>query len=430
MTYTETLEYLLSRLPMFSRTGPAAIKPNLDNTYAICKWLGDPQQKFRSIHIAGTNGKGSCSHMLAAILQASGYKTGLYTSPHLHDFRERIKINGEMIEKDFVVRFTSELMPLIEQIDPSFFEVTVGMAFAWFAHQQVDVAVIETGLGGRLDSTNVIMPELSVITNIGLDHTNLLGTTLTEIAAEKAGIIKPGIPVVIGESSPATDIVFTDAAARNDAPMVYADKAWNAVQWHQEVDFLSVELQQVQDGDRISFQLDLPGIYQLKNLITVMAAVQELRKKRFVLPENKVTAALTQVRKMTGLHGRWETIHRHPAIVLDVAHNEDGIRQLTAQIALSDYDALHIVIGMVRDKEVDKALSLLPREAHYYFTQAQIPRALPAAQLQEKAGALGLAGRFYPEVNAALRAAREQAAKEDLILVCGSIFLVAEVNVQ
>lgn len=428
MTYTETLEYLLSRLPMFSRTGPAAIKPNLDNTYAICEWLGDPQQKIRSIHIAGTNGKGSCSHMLAAILQASGYKTGLYTSPHLRDFRERIKIDGQMINEDFVVRFTAQLMPLIQRIDPSFFEVTVGMAFAWFAEQQVDVAVIETGLGGRLDSTNVIIPELSVITNIGLDHTNLLGTTLPEIAAEKAGIIKKGIPVVIGESSPATDAVFTDTAVQRAAPMVFADKQWYAADWHHEKDRLFVDLAHVEHEDRLSYQLDLPGVYQLKNLVTVTAAVQELRKKGFSLPEKKVAAALTQVRKMTGLHGRWETIRQHPTVVLDVAHNEDGIRQLVEQIELVDYRSLHIVIGMVRDKEVDKVLSLLPAAAHYYFTQAQIPRALPAEQLQEKALTAGLKGIAYPEVNAAVHAALEHAAGGDLVLVCGSIFVVAEVN--
>ena len=430
MTYTETLDYLFSRLPMFSRTGPAAIKPNLNNTYSICEWLGEPQKKIKSIHIAGTNGKGSSSHMLAAILQCCGYKTGLYTSPHLKDFRERIKINGEMISEEFVTAFTQQLKPLIQKIDPSFFEVTVGMAFEWFAKQHVNIAVIETGLGGRLDSTNVITPELSVITNIGMDHTNLLGGTLQLIAAEKAGIIKKEIPVVIGESSCETDNIFLATAADNKAPIVFADKQRYAADWHQSKGYLFTDIVSAHDESRVSYQLDLPGIYQLKNLVTVTEAVHQLRLAGYSLPEDKVVHALKQVKKLTGLHGRWETIHQHPAVVLDVAHNEDGVNQLVKQIELSDYRSLHIVTGMVKDKEVEKALKLFPPEALYYFTQAQIPRALPAEQLMEKGKAFGLQGSSYPDVNAALKAAMSHAQKDDLIVVCGSTFIVGEVSLN
>ena len=427
MTYTETLEYLFSRLPMFSRTGAAALKPDLVNTRNICTWLGEPQKKFRSVHIAGTNGKGSCSHMLAAVFQVCGYKTGLYTSPHLKDFRERIKVNGKMVSKDFVVEFTRRTTPLIEEINPSFFELTVGMAFEYFAEQHVDIAVIETGLGGRLDSTNVIIPELSVITNIGLDHMNLLGDTPRLIAIEKAGIMKKGVPVVIGESSFETDEVFLSAAADHHSPIVFADKRHYAADWRHENGFLVTNIVESHDESRVTYQLDLPGYYQLKNLVTIIEAIHQLRLKNFELPVDKVVKALKQVKKLTGLHGRWETIHQHPAIVLDVAHNEDGIKQLVRQIELSDYHNLHIIIGMVKDKEIDSILSLLPKEAHYYFTRAQIPRALPESVLLARGQEAGLNGAAYPDVNSALRTALDKALKEDLILVCGSVFVVGEV---
>jgi len=427
MTYTETIDYLFSRLPMFSRMGAAAIKSDLVNTLKICGWLGDPQQKFKSIHIAGTNGKGSCSHMIAAVLQECGYKTGLYTSPHLKDFRERIRINGEMISKEFVIAFTERIKPLIEEINPSFFELTVGMAFEYFVSERIDIAVIETGLGGRLDSTNVILPELSVITNIGMDHMNILGDTLELIAAEKAGIIKKQVTAIIGESADTTDEVFLSMAAALHAPIVFADKRYYASDWTHKNGYLVTDIVNSHDQSRVSYQLDLAGYYQLKNLVTVSETLHQLRLKRFDLPQEKVAKALKQVKKLTGLHGRWDVIHQHPQVILDVAHNEDGIRQLVNQVELSDFRQLHIIIGMVKDKEIDKMLALLPKEAEYYFTRAQIPRALPENILFEKATATGLHGEAYPDVNIALKTALGKASGEDLILVCGSVFVVGEV---
>ena len=427
MTYTETIDYLFSRLPMFSRMGAAAIKSDLVNTLKICGWLGDPQQKFKSIHIAGTNGKGSCSHMIAAVLQECGYKTGLYTSPHLKDFRERIRINGEMISKEFVISFTERIKPLIEEINPSFFELTVGMAFEYFVSERVDIAVIETGLGGRLDSTNVILPELSVITNIGMDHMNILGDTLELIAAEKAGIIKKQVTAIIGESADTTDEVFLSKAAALHAPIVFADKRYYASDWTHKNGYLVTDIVNSHDQSRVSYQLDLAGYYQLKNLVTVSETLHQLRLKKFDLPQERVAKALKQVKKLTGLHGRWDVIHQHPQVILDVAHNEDGIRQLVNQVELSDFRQLHIIIGMVKDKEIDKVLALLPKEAEYYFTRAQIPRALPENILFEKAAATGFHGEAYPEVNIALKTALGKASGEDLILVCGSVFVVGEV---
>jgi dihydrofolate synthase / folylpolyglutamate synthase len=427
MTYTEAIKYLFSRLPMFSRMGAAAIKNDLTNTRKICTYLGDPHTKFRSIHVAGTNGKGSCSHMLASILQSCGYKTGLYTSPHLKDFRERIKVNGEVVSKEFVVDFTERTKQLIEKINPSFFELTVGMAFQYFAEQRIDVAVIETGLGGRLDSTNVIMPELSIITNIGMDHMNILGETPELIAAEKAGIIKNNVPVVIGESSVDTDEVFLNIATERNAPVVFADKKLYASDWQHKHGYLVTDIVDTHDQSRETYQLDLPGYYQLKNLVTVCESVRQLRSINFDLPHNKVVKALKQVKKSTGLHGRWELIHQHPSIILDVAHNEDGMRQLVKQVELSDHRRLHIIIGMVKDKEIDKVLAILPKEAFYYFTQAQIPRALPYAFLHSRGIAAGLKGDAYGDVNEALKTAMSSAEKEDLILICGSVFVVGEV---
>ena len=314
MTYTETIEYLFSRLPMFSKTGAAALKTDLVNTTEIDNFLGNPHTKFKSVHIAGTNGKGSCSHMIASVLQECGYKTGLYTSPHLKDFRERIKVNGEMINEDFVVEFTQRMKPLIEKINPSFFELTVGMAFEYFAGQRIDVAVIETGLGGRLDSTNIISPELSVITNIGMDHMNILGDTLQLIAVEKGGIIKNHTTVVIGESSDETDEVFLDIAAERHSPIVFADKRYYASDWYHKNGYLVTDVVNTHDQSRITYELDLPGYYQLKNIITVTEAIHQLRSKNFDLPASVVVNALKQVKKTTGFHGRWETIHHHPAV--------------------------------------------------------------------------------------------------------------------
>ena len=430
MNYQQTIEYLFSRLPMYSRIGAAAFKKDLTNTITLCEYLGNPHHKFKSIHIAGTNGKGSVSHMLAAILQTAGYKTGLYTSPHLKDFRERIKISGQMISEKFIIDFTKKIQPLIEEIEPSFFEITVAMAFDYFAEQKVDVAVIEVGLGGRFDSTNIIDPELSVITNIGWDHMNILGDSLEKIAFEKAGIIKQNIPVVIGELLPETKPVFEKVATEKDATVYYAKQNRNVLSWEWKNHELIVEVEEKGKPDHKKYPLDLPGIYQSKNLLTVLEACSVLKDLEFDLKDDDIHKGLQKTKKLTGLHGRWEIIHEHPIIVLDVGHNEDGIKQIIQQIELTTHHDLHIIIGLVKDKEIDTVLSLLPHAANYYFTQAHIPRALPAETLKEKARAFNLKGKSLPDVNEAIKEARSKAHKDDLILVCGSVFLVGEVNVM
>jgi dihydrofolate synthase / folylpolyglutamate synthase len=427
MNYTETLDYLYARLPLFSRIGAAAYKGDLDNTLRLCEFLGNPHSTFKSVHIAGTNGKGSVSHMLAAILQSAGYKTGLYTSPHLKDFRERIKINGEMVGQQFIVDFTEKMKPLIAAIEPSFFELTVAMTFAYFEQEKVDIAIIETGLGGRLDSTNIITPELSVITNIGMDHMNLLGNTLEKIAGEKAGIIKKGVPVVAGEVLPETLPVFAKKAKEQETTLFIASQKRQATDWKWEKHELVVEVAEEHKTDHEIYRLDLSGIYQRKNLLTVLEACHQLRQKGWEIDQPVIHKALRQVKKLTGLHGRWDIVHLAPTIVLDVAHNEDGINQLTEQIELTDHYALHMVVGFVKDKEVGNILSLLPKTAHYYFTQAGIPRALDAESLAQQAAIHGLKGKIFPDVNAALNEAKEKAGKNDLIVVCGSVFLVGEV---
>jgi len=428
VNYLQTIEYLFSRLPMYSRIGAAAFKKDLTNTITLCEHLGNPHHKFKSIHIAGTNGKGSVSHMMAAILQTAGYKTGLYTSPHLKDFRERIKINGEMINEKFVIDFTEKIKTLIEQIEPSFFEITVAMAFDYFAEQKVDVAVIEVGLGGRFDSTNIIDPELSVIANIGWDHMNILGDSLEKIAFEKAGIIKQKIPVVIGEFLPETRPVFEKVAAEKDATVYYAKQNRNVLSWEWKNHELIVEVEEKGKPDHKKYQLDLPGIYQSKNLLTVLEACSVLKDLKFDLQDDDIHKGLQKTKKLTGLHGRWEIIHEHPTIVLDVGHNEDGIKQIIQQIELTARHNLHIIIGLVKDKEIDTVLSLLPHSANYYFTQAHIPRALPAETLKEQAGKFNLTGKIVTDVNEGIKEAKSKAHKDDLILVCGSVFLVGEVN--
>jgi len=428
MTYQETLEYLYNRLPMFSRIGSAAYKKDLTNTIELCSFLGNPENKFKTIHIAGTNGKGSVSHMLAAILQKAGYKTGLYTSPHLKDFRERIKINGELISEAFVVSFTQQIDPMISKISPSFFEITVAMAFQYFADNKVDIAVIETGLGGRLDSTNVITPEISVITNIGWDHMNLLGDTLKAIAGEKAGIIKKQVPVVIGETQPETKQVFLEKAHTENAPISFADHARYTANWQYDHHLLHLDIMEIANQQITQYKLDLSGYYQAKNLVTVLEAVNQLQKKGWKLNQEEIHQGLEHTKKITGLHGRWETIHLHPQVILDVAHNEAGMKQIVAQLELMQFKNLHIIIGMVKDKDVDKVLSLLPPNARYYFTRAQIPRAMPEDMLAEKAKAFNLTGKHYKEVHEAIADALQHSVNEDLILICGSVFLIGEVE--
>ncbi len=427
-TYLQTLDFLFSRLPMFSRVGASAYKPSLDNTIALCAALGNPQNNFPSIHIAGTNGKGSVSHMLAAIFQTAGYKTGLYTSPHLKDFRERIKVNGKMVDQHFVVDFTERISREIDKLAPSFFEITVGMAFDYFSKEKVEIAIIETGLGGRLDSTNVITPEVSVITNIGWDHMNLLGDTLEKIAFEKSGIIKPGVPIVLGEHGKETDAVFEKVAGEKNSPLTVASKKRQVIEWHWEKHEMIAEVAEDHKTDHKIYRLDLPGLYQAKNLVTVLEVCAVLKQSGWALDDDVVYNALHHVKKITGLYGRWDIIDDHPMVVLDVAHNEDGVRQILNQVELTDHHELHIIMGMVNDKEIDAVLRLLPATANYYFTQAKIPRALPSETLMNIAQRHGLQGKTYTDVNMALDAARSAAGKQDLILVCGSVFLVAEVN--
>lgn len=428
MNYQQTVDFLFSRLPLYSRIGAAAYKADLDNTIKLCASLDNPHTKFKSVHVAGTNGKGSVSHMLAAIFQTAGYKTGLYTSPHLKDFRERIKVNGEMISKEFVVDFTQKITPLIDELEPSFFEITVAMAFDYFAWQKCDIAIIETGLGGRLDSTNVITPELSVITNIGWDHMNILGDSLEKIAAEKAGIIKQETPVVIGEVLKETGPVFEKMAAEKNAPLSIASHKRHVLEWKWEKHELVVEIAEDHKTDHKVYHLDLAGLYQIKNILTVLETCYQLQQKGWKLNDTIIHKALSQTKKLTGLHGRWDIIHEHPLVVLDVGHNEDGIRQILKQVELTDHHHLHMVLGMVNDKEIDKVLQLLPDTATYYFTQAQIPRALNAESLKLKAEGKGLKGETYSNVNVAMKAAKDKAAKNDLIIVCGSVFLIAEVE--
>ncbi len=414
---------------MFSRIGAAAYKKDLTNTIRLCEALGNPHNKLKTIHVAGTNGKGSVSHMLAAVLQTAGYKTGLYTSPHLKDFRERIKINGRLCPEEFVVEFTERIQLLIDELEPSFFEITVAMAFDHFEKEQVDIAVIETGLGGRLDSTNIITPELSIITNISWDHMNMLGDTLEKIAFEKAGIIKQNIPVVIGEASGEIKAVFQYQAAAKNAPLYFASEKRYTAGWKYEHHQLQVEVSDSSTDQHHTYELDLPGIYQTKNILTLVEAAHQLAAKGWRTDEDTLKRALPHVKKLTGLHGRWEIVQQNPVVILDVGHNQDGVTQIVEQLAFTNFRHLHIVIGMVKDKEIDNVLALLPGYASYYFTQARIPRALEAELLLEKAKKFQLTGQPFPEVNMAIQHAISHAHKDDLILVCGSVFLVGEVNI-
>ncbi len=436
MTYQQTLDYLYGQLPMFTRDGASAFKKDLTNTLMLCENLGNPQHQFKTIHVGGTNGKGSTSHMLAAVLQSAGYKTGLYTSPHLKDFRERIRINGEMIPEKEVVDFVADQQENIDVIQPSFFEMTVAMAFDYFAREKVDIAVIEVGLGGRLDSTNVISPLLSVITNIGWDHMNLLGNSLQEIASEKAGIIKPKTPVIIGEYQPEVAEIFTVKAKQENAPIRFASEEWDVrIDPNQENDklnnFLNVQVFSKNDTRHIGFysgfMLDLTGLYQLKNLKTVLSALDELRKQGFEIKTDAVFTALKSVKQLTGLNGRWQILGRNPLIICDTGHNAEGIAEVLLNIANTSYQHLHFVLGMVADKDSGKILSLLPQEATYYFCKPDIPRGLDAKILKQQAAVFGLNGNDFDSVKEAFAAAKENTGPEDLIFTGGSTFVVAEI---
>jgi dihydrofolate synthase/folylpolyglutamate synthase len=414
---------------MFTRIGAAAYKADLSNTITLCAALDNPQNKFKSIHVAGTNGKGSTSHMLASVLQEAGYKVGLYTSPHIKDFRERIKINGQKIEKQFVVHFTENIKTKITEIQPSFFEITVAMAFAYFAKQQVDIAVIEVGLGGLLDSTNVIIPELCVITNIGLDHTNLLGTTLPEIATQKAGIIKASVPVVISQTQEETERVFTNKALEKNTSIFFADKVMEVI----GMDTATIGLQKMKVVNTAkmsitNYELDILGKYQQKNVKGVLLALEILQQYNWNISAQNIVDGLKNIKNNTGLMGRFDMLEISPMLIADVAHNADGITEVLAQIKNIPHNNLHIITGFVADKAVDKVLALFPKNANYYFTQANIPRALLKENLQETAKQYQLNGEVYNNVNTALQAAKANASKEDIILICGSFFIIAELE--
>lgn len=426
MTYQATLDYLFSQLPMFQRVGASAFKKDLTNTLALCAALDNPQNKFPTIHIGGTNGKGSTAHALAAILQTAGYKTGLYISPHYHDFRERIKINGNYISEAEVIQFTEQNRHLFEQIQPSFFEMTVAMAFDHFAQHQVDVAVIEVGLGGRLDSTNVIMPRLSIITNISFDHTQFLGDTLPLIAAEKAGIIKPNIPVVIGETHSETENVFRQKAAESQAPIYFADQEYKIENFESQLNNTSGII--TNKKQQFLFKSDLTGNYQQRNLITIWQAAQLLPKLGFEQVNNDITLkSLQNIKNTSNFFGRWQILQQQPLLIADSAHNIAGLQYAMQQLTQLTYQHLHIVIGMVADKDIRGMLALLPPYAIYYFCKADIPRAMSAQKLSEQAAAYSLHGKVYQSVNDALKNALAAAQTNDVIYVGGSIFVVAEI---
>ena len=422
MTYGQTLDYLYSQMPEYQRIGHSAYKPGLDNSLRLDEIFGKPHQKYKTIHIGGTNGKGSTSHTLAAILQKSGYKTGLYTSPHLIDFRERIRVNGKMVPKQYVVDFVQKYKNRFEPVIPSFFELTMEMAFLYFAEQEVDVAIIEVGLGGRLDSTNIISPDLSVITNIGLDHTQYLGTTLAAIAGEKAGIIKPGTPVVIGEADDEeVRELFIRKAKETNAPLLFSDLSISNL----KVERIDDEWKFVSD-DFPEVVCELSGFAQEKNGRTVLAAVKALREIGYEIPDQAVQEGFAQVVELTGLMGRWQTLQENPKIVCDTGHNAHAVQYIVEQLSKENYNQLHIVFGMVNDKDIDAVLKLLPQDAHYYFTKASIKRAIDERDLALKAAAFDLKGTCLENVESAIKSAKENADKNDLIFIGGSSFIVAD----
>lgn len=452
MTYSETLDYLFNSLPMYHRIGQAAYKADITNTVSLMQHLGHPERRFRSIHVAGTNGKGSVSHMLASILMQAGYKVGLYTSPHLVDFRERIRINGAMIPQEEVTRFVELHKDYMQSLQLSFFEMTVGLAFDYFATQQVDVAVVEVGMGGRLDSTNVITPDLSIITNIGFDHTQFLGNTLPLIAGEKAGIIKPSVPVVIGESHPETRPVFEQKAAEMGAPIYFADDNYCIIAQPEPPSLQSSDLRftveklKVESGKLkveknpsaaalnvtgdTPAQLTTPlsGSYQLKNLATLFQALELLPTVGYTISPDNIRDGIARVVQDTGLHGRWEKMDEHPLTICETAHNADGVRAMLQKLGEIPYHHLHLIYGCVNDKDFRSILQMLPHDrTTYYYTQPSVPRALPVSQLTLAAAECSMAGQPFATVGEAIRSARAAAdPRHDLVLVTGSIFLVAD----
>lgn len=427
MTYSETLEWMFNKLPVYQFIGASAYKPDLSNTTQLLQLLDNPHHTFKSVHVAGTNGKGSVSHMLASVFQEAGYKTGLFTSPHLRDFRERIRINGEMIPEENVTQFIDTYKDKFLQMELSFFEMTVGMAFDYFAKENIDIAIVEVGMGGRLDSTNLITPELSVITNIDFDHMKFLGDTRAKIAHEKAGIIKPGIPVVIGETHPETEQVFIDKAKECNSPIYFADQIFDCDKIHIESN-IEQQFDVWKNSELYLEALEIPlmGNYQQKNLATVMCAIDLLRGK-FNLSEDDIRDGIAKVIRNTHLMGRWQILCKDPLAIADTGHNVAGITEVVRQLAEMEYGKLHFVIGMVNDKDIDSVLQLLPHNAEYYFCKADIPRGLDANILAEKAFELGLRGQVFESVNHAYRSAMNNARFGDVVFVGGSNFTVAEV---
>lgn len=406
MDYQNTLLYLYNSVPMFQQVGGSAYKEGLENTLTLDEHFGHPHRNFHSIHVGGTNGKGSCSHTLAAILQEAGYKVGLYTSPHLVDFRERIRVNGQTIPEDYVVKFVEEEREFFEPLHLSFFELTTAMAFRYFSDEHVDVAVIEVGLGGRLDCTNIIQPDLCIITNISFDHTQFLGDTLEKIAGEKAGIIKSKTPVVIGETTPETKSVFTKKALEVGAPIFFAEEN--------------------EKNNYPGLECELKGLYQVKNTRTLLIAIPQLQKIGYKLNEQAVRSGFAHVCELTGLMGRWQKLQDTPTLICDTGHNVGGITYITEQLKEQSYRKLHMIIGMVNDKDIRGVLALLPKDAKYYFTKANVKRALPEEELAQLALEAGLQGDCYPDVPSAVRVAQEKSLPEDLIFVGGSSFIVAD----
>lgn len=425
MNYQETIDYLFNVTPLFQNIGKDAYKEGLDNTIILDNHFNNPHKKFRTIHIAGTNGKGSCSHTIAAILQSAGYKTGLYTSPHLIDFSERIKVNGEPIEKEFVIDFVKQNKDFFEPLHPSFFELTTAMAFLYFAEKKVDVAVIEVGLGGRLDCTNIITPDLSIITNISFDHTQFLGNTLKDIAKEKAGIIKEKKPVIIGEYTPETKTVFEDKAKSTNSDIIFAEdnKLINGYK-QTENGLLLYKSDKIKD-----LYGELNGLYQVKNTNTILNAIYKLIGLGYNIDETNIKNGFRNVCHLTGLMGRWQKLEENPTIICDTGHNIGGMKYIVEQLSRMKYDKLHIIIGMVNDKDINGVISLLPKNAKYYFTQASVKRALPAEQVKKIANNHGLKGEAYSSVEKALTIAKNNAKENDLIFIGGSTFIVADLIV-
>ena len=420
MNYNETIQYIYDIAPMFQKVGAIAFKPGLSNINQLDDYLNHPHKQYKTIHIGGTNGKGSCSHTLAAVLQSAGYKVGLFTSPHLIDFRERIRVNGEMIDKEYIVDFIENNREFIDSLSVSFFELTTALAFCYFASQKVDVAIIEVGLGGRLDSTNIIQPDLSIITNISLDHTHILGHTLADIAKEKAGIIKSNIPIVIGEATNETKEVFLQTATNCHAPITFAEDN-RAIKSATANNGWKYEVTNYPD-----LQGELGGLCQIKNSNTILAAIKQLQAIGYLIDEQAVRKGFSEVTKLTNLMGRWQLVSSEPLMICDTGHNVGGMEYIVKQLEKTPYDNLHFVIGMVNDKDIDSVLQMLPKNATYYFTKANVDRALNEKELEVKAKAIGLSGNSYPTVAQSVEAAKEKSLPKDLIFVGGSTFIVAD----